>query len=493
VKAERYFGKAPSLQELADALGVPKKAIDEIVRKGEGAYYSSGSRPNVTAREWGVARAYAVAFGGKKARKADAHIVEKYNIPVLSEKKGGGIPEAEAITRTRDFPENYPADAVNIIKKMTFSKGEDVEILGSMSFRSMRYASDYDLMESPNRRRVTDYVSEYKEIIRSLRDSYGVYIGDIKCGRIPEWDVVDETAFVLRGKVYGYDYEKSVAKTKQLKNAGVITAQEEKEVLRLLVKTPTAKQLREIIKKSRFGVLRWRPADVLRGKLRLRNGSMYPLSKAIRDPSLFKMDVIALMENSIFQEFSVIYDLRVKGLRLNTFPVQAIRSIAQDVQYYASVGSWFKATKRLFSYANYNFKYKPTTRAEMATIIEKCYRILNSDLGAIYTVIQDIQVLLYLIENHDHFSTERLRKEIDGFRVRLSDVYSVNAYLEEEPEILRDIHAIVNGNWKDPERITSRLLEIDSTLSDILNKETHKRLQSEGLLSVMLGGVSAIV
>lgn len=42
--------------ELAKATGCSIEALRKIVNKGQGAYYSSGSRPNQTAQSWGIAR-----------------------------------------------------------------------------------------------------------------------------------------------------------------------------------------------------------------------------------------------------------------------------------------------------------------------------------------------------------------------------------------------------------------------------------------------------
>ena len=58
--------------------------MKQIIKKGEGAYYSSGSRPGVSATQWGIARLYAVLFGSKPARAVDKTIIEKYDIPLLT-------------------------------------------------------------------------------------------------------------------------------------------------------------------------------------------------------------------------------------------------------------------------------------------------------------------------------------------------------------------------------------------------------------------------
>ena len=43
------------------------KALNQIVKKGQGAYYSSGSRPNQTAHSWGLARLASSITGGNAA------------------------------------------------------------------------------------------------------------------------------------------------------------------------------------------------------------------------------------------------------------------------------------------------------------------------------------------------------------------------------------------------------------------------------------------
>ena len=54
-------------KELARATGCTLDALQKIVHKGEGAYYSSGSRPNQTARSWGIARLASALTAGKSA------------------------------------------------------------------------------------------------------------------------------------------------------------------------------------------------------------------------------------------------------------------------------------------------------------------------------------------------------------------------------------------------------------------------------------------
>lgn len=56
--------------------GCSMDALNQIVSKGEGAYYSSGSRPNQTAQSWGFARLASALTAGKSAA-VDYDILEK--------------------------------------------------------------------------------------------------------------------------------------------------------------------------------------------------------------------------------------------------------------------------------------------------------------------------------------------------------------------------------------------------------------------------------
>jgi len=62
--------------ELSLKTGCSLTALNEIVKKGEGAYYSSGSRPNQTPQSWGLAR-LASALTSGKAAAVDYNIIKK--------------------------------------------------------------------------------------------------------------------------------------------------------------------------------------------------------------------------------------------------------------------------------------------------------------------------------------------------------------------------------------------------------------------------------
>ena len=63
-------------EELSLKTGCELSALKQIVKKGEGAYYSSGSRPNQTPQSWGLARLASALTSGKSAA-VDYDIIKK--------------------------------------------------------------------------------------------------------------------------------------------------------------------------------------------------------------------------------------------------------------------------------------------------------------------------------------------------------------------------------------------------------------------------------
>lgn len=78
IKAKKIYDvdKIGATSKLAYKTGCSKSSLLQIINKGKGAYYSSGSRPNQTAQSWGLAR-LASAITSGKAAAVDYLILEK--------------------------------------------------------------------------------------------------------------------------------------------------------------------------------------------------------------------------------------------------------------------------------------------------------------------------------------------------------------------------------------------------------------------------------
>lgn len=78
-QAEKLYkiNKIKPSRKLAKKTKCNLRGLRKIFRKGQGAYYSSGSRPNQTPHSWAYARLASSITGGKAAA-VDYGILEKY-------------------------------------------------------------------------------------------------------------------------------------------------------------------------------------------------------------------------------------------------------------------------------------------------------------------------------------------------------------------------------------------------------------------------------
>ena len=77
VAFEKKYGTKITDDKFISKNIISQTGINKILSKGRGAYYSAGSRPNVSAEQWARARLASVIMGGS-ARKSDKDIWNKY-------------------------------------------------------------------------------------------------------------------------------------------------------------------------------------------------------------------------------------------------------------------------------------------------------------------------------------------------------------------------------------------------------------------------------
>jgi len=66
----------PEFSGIKGADRFDKGKLMKVYRRGLGAYYSSGSRPKVSAHQWAMGRVKSFVSGKGGARKADADILK---------------------------------------------------------------------------------------------------------------------------------------------------------------------------------------------------------------------------------------------------------------------------------------------------------------------------------------------------------------------------------------------------------------------------------
>ena len=74
---KKKYGRPITDLDWIDKNLLAREGIDQVLKKGRAAYFTSGSRANVTQHQWAYARLGSVLLNGK-ARKVDKKIWNKY-------------------------------------------------------------------------------------------------------------------------------------------------------------------------------------------------------------------------------------------------------------------------------------------------------------------------------------------------------------------------------------------------------------------------------
>jgi hypothetical protein len=378
--------------------------------------------------------------------------------------------QSTAILRTKEYPSDYPSDAVQILDTMSFDDG--LTLVGSMSLRSQQYSGDYDGYEIVNRKGETKQCliglrKDFQNIIKNLRGIPNVFIGDIKAGVISDWRIINRNVYIDNDKIYNYNAVQCRKKIDELLTSKVITAGEAKEAHSLIKDKPTIPDLLVAKEKLKYHIIRWSVPEVLANTKRLRDGSAFTLEEAFNTDGISKLDVIGLVANSRFTDFSVIYQFRCNGKVLNPEPIDVRRSLEENIIAYKQDGNYFKVLKRLFALAKLLKDDK---------LIVELNPILNSDLGRLYHIVSDMGTLITLLDEHTKVPMNIIRFEIDQFISRLSNIYELRDYLKKDDQIVGTIKNILK---MPPSRMKGALEKLHKELDLIL--QTNSKPIVEGI------------
>jgi hypothetical protein len=347
--------------------------------------------------------------------------------------------------KLKPYPYGYSPDTIDIINTITMSKGNKKQFLiqGSSSLSSQTYYGDYDLLERidesifKNVISFDDYidkvVKKFQQVVKTVLSMKLVYISDIKCGEISDWNV------------------SNVNQLKKLYSNKIITDDELETAINEF-------NCKICFRTRRFGIIRWTPQDILNGYIILRNNTKYTLHDAIKNKTaLTKMDVVAYVDNK-FIEFSIIYRFTYKNNDISTAIENVFHSFYQSTEMSYLEEKYFKVIKRLFSIARLERDNEQLARLNT---------VLNSDLGRIYSVISDIDTIIYILENIKYIPEKRINTEIQEFRKRLTNVYTLKKWVKLELPILKHIHSI--QFIKSRKDLIEKLKKLKIILNHILN------------------------
>jgi len=359
------------------------------------------------------------------------------------------------MTEVKAFPGNYSERVLDIIKNLSMSGLKNVEVLGSFSIKSQLYAGDIDTQNNVIMQSIEAIASELKTIVKRL--PYDAVIKEIKCGEIHEWDPFRADAILEDKKIHNFSIKESQSIIDAIP-ATAISPEERKRAIILLEKATTPFGFLEAKKLIRFHILRWNCSQILDGTL-LYRGLRITLEDALKTKGMIKIDLIANIER--FTEFSMIYNIKIKGKLITPIKPNLILSLSEDIAYYNNINP-FKALKRIFSLAKATGNKKA---------VAELIPILNSDLGRLYQIIGDLEILKEVADKRIPQITE-IRAQLDEIRSRIGNIYELQDFLKKEHDIIGDIYATLR--IVSPVDFKGKLTRLISTLSGILNTATGK-------------------
>jgi len=290
----------------------------------------------------------------------------------------------------------------NIIKPIEeFSIQGRYKIIGSNSYRVLRYANDYDIqtdIKGNNMDYLEKITQHFKKQFVKAKSSQNIWITDFKCG-------MDE-----RLSYFGDYTDASIQdyiKNPYLSEQQIKTILDGNETERI-----------EFIK-SLF-VIRWKYADIMRGYKTLFDGTKKVFKDCLLDKTIMKIDLLLLVGNQI-AEISENYTIKI-GSKTNQVKFSSKdlqQSLQYDIDKYRKTNS-FKSLKRLYSL------FLLEGEKKNRIIINKLIDFFNSQVGALYQIKSELDVLTVAREQKFRLMPfEIVYNNLQFIKTQISKVFSI--------------------------------------------------------------------
>ena len=131
---KKYCVSISNLKDVSRVTGLPVSALNRVIKKGMGAYYSGGSRPNQNAHSWAYARLASTLLKHNSYR-VDKHIIDD---------AGGKIKPPPKKKCNKEFPNSHTQKGGKVNKESKKSKIIPCCKLNSKSEKTEKMCKDKD-------------------------------------------------------------------------------------------------------------------------------------------------------------------------------------------------------------------------------------------------------------------------------------------------------------------------------------------------------------
>ena len=234
----------------------------------------------------------------------------------------------------------------------SFSVQHKIKLIGSNATRGMLFPSDYDF-ESKLSGRAEALFQDFKKTFKNKKIMSKIYFMDFKCG--------------LDNRLYPFNI-----------NNPLIPAKMKKKIMK------AKGEEREKLERELY-IIRWTPAEVIRGYKVLFDGTHKSFVDCLEDDTTIKLDWIIPIGNA-YMECSTNYYYKQSDVS------NQVKDLTDEIDYYKHRNT-MKAMKRLMSILLITNRDK--------RVQKKLVTYFNSPIGYINKIKNDMELLMDLTDKHD--------------------------------------------------------------------------------------------
>lgn len=184
---------------------------------------------------------------------------------------------------------------------------------------------------------------------------------------------------------------------------------------------------------------------------------------------LIKMDAVSYVSGK-YIEISTVYEIYINNeliTKLKSKKQSHTDELKNEINKYKKDKNYFKASKRLLSiYISKN------NDSKVNKMIDNLY---NGDLAKIYSLISDLSVILWIVENRPHLPVKKIEQELNNSINNISTLV-LPLILRNEKLIIKHIYALVNAFKTDDPNIIRKINQLMKELNKVLQYYTKKQL-----------------
>ncbi len=298
--------------------------------------------------------------------------------------------------RTLDMINDETADLIDV-----FSLKGKARLIGSQSLRAIQYGSDYDIQTDLKNTTGEQVAQRLQKAYEEAKKNPDYWITDFKAG----WD----DRLIYRG-----DYSKDSIEDYLEKHADLIP-KKRAAAIRKADGEEEIKLVRDLF------ILRWKPADIKRGWVKMIDGKKKYLKDAVLDKTTLKIDLLGKVGNQ-FVEISENYTIKTKDGKNNKVK-QSQKEMEEDfedeITYYSRKDS-FKALKRLFSLLQLDGKEKHKKA------LDQMVEFFNSQVGYLNKIRNELKILeQVLTQDFRKVKWEDVEENLQFIKEQISNVYQI--------------------------------------------------------------------